>query len=159
MQYAEQLLPLLPGEMRKVFYSDNGSCATEIAIKMALQIFYNHGTPRKTIVALENSYHGDTFGAMAASGRGLFTAPFDDKLFNVVFIPVPSADDATSSLNALNEILQTNDVAALIVEPLVQGAAGMQIYDAKALDGLFKAAHTHGAYVIADEVMTGFGKT
>ena len=159
VQYAEQLLPLLPGEMRKVFYSDNGSCATEIAIKMALQIFYNHGTPRKTIVALENSYHGDTFGAMAASGRGLFTAPFDDKLFNVVFIPVPSADDATSSLNALNEILQTNDVAALIVEPLVQGAAGMQMYDAKTLDGLFKAAHTHGAYVIADEVMTGFGRT
>jgi adenosylmethionine-8-amino-7-oxononanoate aminotransferase len=159
VQYAEQLLPLLPGEMRKVFYSDNGSCATEIAIKMALQIFYNHGTPRKTIVALENSYHGDTFGAMAASGRGLFTAPFDDKLFNVVFIPVPSADNASSSLNALNEILQTNDVAALIVEPLVQGAAGMQMYDAKALDGLLKAAHTHGAYVIADEVMTGFGRT
>ena len=150
--YAEQLLPPLPSNMRKIFYSDNGSCATEIAIKMALQIFYNQGAPRKTVVALHNSYHGDTFGAMAASGRGLFTAPFDDKLFNVQFIDV-------SDVAGFEAILQSGDVAALIVEPLVQGAAGMQIHSAEDLNALFKTAHQYGAYVIADEVMTGFGRT
>lgn len=157
--YAEQLLPLLPGTMSKVFYSDNGSCATEIAIKMALQVFHNRGAVRKTIVAIEGSYHGDTFGAMAASSRGLFTAPFDDKLFQVVFIPVPTSDNAAVSLAALTKILATQDVAALIIEPLVQGAAGMQMHDAHALSALFKATHEYGAFVIADEVMTGFGRT
>ncbi|MGL4767138.1 MAG: adenosylmethionine--8-amino-7-oxononanoate transaminase [Formosimonas sp.] len=152
VRYAEQLLPLLPGAMRKIFYSDNGSCATEIALKMALQIFHNRAAPRKTIVALHNSYHGDTFGAMSASGRGLFSAPFDDKLFQVVFIDV---NDAAGYAH----ILQTGDVAALIVEPLVQGAAGMQMHSAAVLDELFRLTHAHGAYVIADEVMTGFGRT
>ena len=159
VQLAERLLALTPGEMRHVFYSDNGSCATEIAIKMALQAFHNQQKPRRTIVALEHSYHGDTFGAMSASGRGLFTQPFDDKLFNVVFIPVPTREHAAESLTALKSILATGDVAALIVEPLVQGAAGMQMHDADALSQLFSAAKAAGAYVIADEVMTGFGRT
>ncbi len=159
VQLAEDVLAVLPHNMRKIFYSDNGSCATEIAIKMALQAFHNQGQSRRTIVALEGSYHGDTFGAMAASERGLFTTPFNDKLFDVAFIPVPTTDQAQRSLDALLHILDKNDVAALIVEPLVQGAAGMQMHNAKALDALFKAAHAHGAYVIADEVMTGFGRT
>lgn len=159
VQLAERLLAITPGQMRRVFYSDNGSCATEIAIKMALQAFHNQGKPRHTIVALENSYHGDTFGAMSASGRGLFTQPFDDKLFNVVFIPVPTRERATESLTALTQLLANGDVAALIVEPLVQGAAGMQMHDAGALSQLFAAAKAAGAYVIADEVMTGFGRT
>ena len=159
VQLAERLLAITPGQMRRVFYSDNGSCATEIAIKMALQAFHNQGKPRHTIVALENSYHGDTFGAMSASGRGLFTQPFDDKLFNVAFIPVPTRERATESLSALTQLLAKGDVAALIVEPLVQGAAGMQMHDADALSQLFAAAKSAGAYVIADEVMTGFGRT
>ena len=156
---AERLLAITPGEMRRVFYSDNGSCATEIAIKMALQAFTNRGQPRHTIVALADGYHGDTFGAMSASGRGLFTEPFDDKLFNVAFIPVPTRERAAESLAALQTILANGDVAALIVEPLVQGAAGMQMHDADALSQLFSAAKAAGAYVIADEVMTGFGRT
>ena len=159
VQLAERLLAITPGQMRRVFYSDNGSCATEIAIKMALQAFHNQGKPRHTIVALENSYHGDTFGAMSASGRGLFTQPFDDKLFNVVFIPVPTRERATESLTALTQLLANGDVAALIVEPLVQGAVGMQMHDAGALSQLFAAAKAADAYVIADEVMTGFGRT
>lgn len=156
---AENLLQVLPANMSKIFYSDNGSCATEIAIKMSLQYFHNSGAPRQTIVALEGSYHGDTFGAMAASGRGLFTTPFNDKLFDVVFIPVPTVENAAASREAFELILQQNDVAALIVEPLVQGAAGMQMHDAGGLDALFKLAHLHGALVICDEVMTGFGRT
>ncbi|TDR32011.1 adenosylmethionine--8-amino-7-oxononanoate transaminase [Hydromonas duriensis] len=159
VELAERLLEVLPRNMCKVFYSDNGSCATEIAIKMALQAFHNQQQTRRTIVALEGSYHGDTFGAMATSARGLFTKPFNDKLFEVVFIPVPTRDNAQKSLDALTQILAQQEVAALIVEPLVQGAAGMQMHDAQALNALFKAAHAHGAYVIADEVMTGFGRT
>lgn len=159
VQLAEGLLEVLPDNMRKIFYSDNGSCATEIAIKMSLQYFHNLGAPRKTIVALEGSYHGDTFGAMAASGRGLFTQPFADKLFEVVFIPVPTVENTAASLAAFNAVLQRNDVAALIVEPLVQGAAGMMMHDAEGLSALFKTAHEHGALVICDEVMTGFGRT
>lgn len=159
VQLAERLLAITPGEMRHVFYSDNGSCATEIAIKMALQAFTNRAQPRRTIVALADGYHGDTFGAMSASGRGLFTEPFDDKLFNVTFIPAPTRERAAESLAALQKILANGDVAALIVEPLVQGAAGMQMHDADALSQLFAAAKAAGAYVIADEVMTGFGRT
>ena len=159
VQLAERLLAITPGEMRHVFYSDNGSCATEIAIKMALQAFTNRAQPRRTIVALADGYHGDTFGAMSASGRGLFTEPFDDKLFNVAFIPVPTRERAAESLAALQKILANGDVAALIVEPLVQGAAGMQMHNADALSQLFAAAKAAGAYVIADEVMTGFGRT
>ena len=159
VQLAERLLAITPGEMRHVFYSDNGSCATEIAIKMALQAFTNRAQPRRTIVALADGYHGDTFGAMSASGRGLFTEPFDDKLFNVTFIPAPTRERAAESLAALQKILANGDVAALIVEPLVQGAAGMQMHNADALSQLFAAAKAAGAYVIADEVMTGFGRT
>lgn len=159
VQLAERLLAITPGEMRHVFYSDNGSCATEIAIKMALQAFTNRAQPRRTIVALADGYHGDTFGAMSASGRGLFTEPFDDKLFNVAFIPAPTRERAAESLAALQKILANGDVAALIVEPLVQGAAGMQMHNADALSQLFAAAKAAGAYVIADEVMTGFGRT
>ena len=159
VQLAERLLAITPGEMRHVFYSDNGSCATEIAIKMALQAFTNRAQPRRTIVALADGYHGDTFGAMSASGRGLFTEPFDDKLFNVAFIPVPTRERAAESLAALQKILANGDVAALLVEPLVQGAAGMQMHDADALSQLFAAAKAAGAYAIADEVMTGFGRT
>ena len=159
VQLAEHLLAITPGEMRHVFYSDNGSCATEIAIKMALQAFTNRDQTRRTIVALADGYHGDTFGAMSASGRGLFTEPFDDKLFNVAFIPVPTRERAAESLAGLQTILANGDVAALIVEPLVQGAAGMQMHDADALSQLFAAAKAAGAYVIADEVMTGFGRT
>ena len=110
-------------------------------------------------MVLEGSYHGDTFGAMATSGRGLFTAPFDDKLFTVATIPVPTLDNTTASLSALRAVLDAGDVAALMVEPLVQGAAGMQMHDAGALSQLFRAAQSTGAYVIADEVMTGFGRT
>lgn len=159
VRLAERLLAIAPSGLGKVFYSDNGSCATEIALKMALQAFHNRGQVRRTVVALSHGYHGDTFGAMAASGRGLFTAPFDDKLFQVEFIPAPTVDNAAESIRALSSILAKGDVATLIVEPLVQGAAGMQMHDAAALSQLFALTQAAGAYVIADEVMTGFGRT
>jgi len=156
---AERLLPLLPGKMDKIFYSDNGSTAVEVALKMAWQYWRNSGQPRKKILALENAYHGDTFGAMAVSGRSVFTEAFTDLLFDVVFVPFPSAGNEEKSLRFLEAQLAGGDVAAFIVEPLVQGSAGMYMYTPAVLDAFFSLCRQHGALIIADEVFTGFGRT
>ena len=156
---AERLLEILPGDMEKIFYSDNGSTAVEVAIKMVLQYWKNKGIKKKKLVALENAYHGDTFGAMSVSGRSIFTEAFDEFLFDVSFIPFPSADQATESITALQSLLQTGEVAALIVEPLVQGSAGMYMYTPEVLEQYFQLCRKHDALIIADEVMTGFGRT
>lgn len=159
VELAERLLPLLPAGMAKVFYSDNGSTAVEVALKMALQYWGNKGIKKQRLVALENAYHGDTFGAMAVSGRSVFTAAFTPFLFDVSFIPFPSAGHEAASLAALEALLQQGDVAAFIVEPLVQGSAGMCMYSAEVLEQYFQLCRQYGALIIADEVMTGFGRT
>jgi adenosylmethionine-8-amino-7-oxononanoate aminotransferase len=159
VQLAERLLEILPGGMSKIFYSDNGSTAVEVAIKMALQYWHNKGVEKKKLVALQNAYHGDTFGAMAVSGRSIFTETFSDLLFDVTFIPFASEDMKDHSVVALEACLKNGDVAAFIVEPLIQGTAGMQIYDPEVLDQYFQLCKKYGALIIADEVMTGFGRT
>lgn len=159
VRLAERLLPLLPGEMKKIFYSDNGSTAVEVAIKMALQYWSNKGQKKEKLVAIEGAYHGDTFGAMSVSGRSIFTEPFNEKLFDVAFIPFPEPGRADESLKALEALLRDNDVAAFIVEPLVQGTAGMRMYNAETLEALFRLCKQNDTLIIADEVMTGFGRT
>ena len=159
VRLAERLLDILPAGMKKVFYSDNGSTAVEVAIKMALQYWNNKGIKKKRLIAIENAYHGDTFGAMAVSGRSIFTQAFSDLLFEVEFIPFPGKDDQGKSAAALENILQKGDVAAFIAEPLVQGSAGMQMYSAAILEQYFQLCKKYEAIVIADEVMTGFGRT
>lgn len=156
---AERLLAILPGQQKKVFYSDNGSTAVEVAIKMSLQYWNNVGTPKKRIIALEDAYHGDTFGAMSVSGRSIFTDAFKGLLFDVDFIPFPNKDNIQKSLEALEAILQKDDTAAYIVEPLIQGTAGMRMYSAEVLEQYFKLCKKYNALIIADEVMTGFGRT
>lgn len=156
---AEKLMQLLPTNQQKLFYSDNGSTAVEIAIKVALQYFYNKGEKRTKIIAFENAFHGDTFAAMAASGISFFTEAFKGSLLEVVRIPVPTKGNEKASLEALEALLKTNDFAAFIFEPLVQGAAGMVMYEAAALDQLMALCKKHNVFTIADEVMTGFGKT
>ena len=156
---AERLLEILPGPMNRVFYSDNGSTAVEVAIKMALQYFINTGQPRKRIVALENAYHGDTFGAMAVSGRSVFNATFSDYLFDVSFVPFPYPGKEAASVEALRLLLSAGDVAAFIVEPLIQGSAGMYMYSADVLEQFFALCKEYGTLIIDDEVMTGFGRT
>ncbi|WP_461136780.1 adenosylmethionine--8-amino-7-oxononanoate transaminase [Spirosoma lituiforme] len=158
VELAERLLAILPPNQSKVFYSDNGSTAVEVALKMAFQYWHNLGTPRKRIIAFENAYHGDTFGAMAVGGRSAFTAPFVPFLFDVDYLPVPTAGQEAVVLQQA-EALFTNDVAAFIAEPLVQGAGGMVMYEPGILDKLIQLARSQGALVIADEVMTGFGRT
>jgi adenosylmethionine---8-amino-7-oxononanoate aminotransferase len=158
---AESLLQLLGSNQEKVFYSDNGSTAVEVALKMAFQYWHNQGQERKMVIAFENAYHGDTFGAMSVSGRNAFTAPFESFLFNVKTIPVPLAGKEQECIRSLQQILNDhkNEIASFIFEPLVQGTAGMIMYDAGILDELIQLCRNEQIVTIADEVMTGFGRT
>jgi adenosylmethionine-8-amino-7-oxononanoate aminotransferase len=125
---------------------------------MALQYWSNKGVKKKKLVALQNAYHGDTFGAMSVSGRSVFTDAFTDYLFDVSFIPFPQNGGA-ESVAALEALLKAGDVAAFIVEPLVQGSAGMRMYSAQILEQYFKLCRQYNTLIIADEVMTGFCRT
>jgi adenosylmethionine---8-amino-7-oxononanoate aminotransferase len=156
---AEKLLAILPTNQKKVFFSDNGSTSVEVAIKVALQNFYNKGEKRTTIIAFENAFHGDTFAAMAASGISFYTQAFQGMFIDVVRIPVPVKGQEQLSFNTLNEVIKNNNCAGFIFEPLVQGAAGMVMYEPQALDQLLQICQENNVLTIADEVMTGFGKT
>ncbi len=159
IQLAEKLLQILPSNQQKIFFSDNGSTSVEVALKMAIQYFYNKGLPRCTIIAFEGAYHGDTFGAMAAGERGKFFEPFESFTFQVIPIPAPTPGNEVRSLQALQKALTENESACFIFEPLIQGAAGMIMHSPEALDALIACCKSHGALTIADEVMTGFGRT
>lgn len=156
---AEKLMEILPANQQKIFFNDNGSTAVEAAIKMALQYYFNRGEKRDTLIAFENGFHGDTFGAMSASGLASYNRPFEDFLLKVKRIPVPTEDNINEVANELNEILSSNSCAAFIFEPLVQGAAGMKFHSADGLDKLIRICQKAGVITIADEIMTGFGKT
>jgi adenosylmethionine---8-amino-7-oxononanoate aminotransferase len=156
---SEKLIEILPHNQKKLFFSDNGSTAVEIAIKVAMQYFYNKEQKRTKIIAFENAFHGDTFAAMAASGISFFTEAFKESMIEVVRIPVPIKGKERESVLALQSVLKSNEYAAFIFEPLVQGAAGMVMYEATILDELIIICKEHSVFTIADEVMTGFGKT
>jgi adenosylmethionine-8-amino-7-oxononanoate aminotransferase len=158
---AERLLSLLPGNLSKVFYSDNGSTAVEAALKIALQYFYNQdsNTKKNKIICFKNSYHGDTFGAMSAAGKNVFNQPFWNKLFEVESINVPLDGMEEESFKEMRNILINNDVAAFIFEPLVQGAGGMVMYPQENLNTLLQMCKEYKVLAIGDEVMTGFGRT
>ncbi|MFL5731202.1 MAG: adenosylmethionine--8-amino-7-oxononanoate transaminase [Cytophagaceae bacterium] len=156
---AERLLAILPGTSEMIFYSDNGSTAVEVALKMALQYWYNLGQDKKKIVAMQGAYHGDTFGAMSTSERSAFTKPFSSHLFEVSFIDFPDGGNDEAVLNQFRLLAKNGDVAAFLYEPLVQGTAGMRIYSAEILDKILDIAKQENILCIADEVMTGFGRT
>ncbi len=156
---SEKLIEILPNNQQKLFYSDNGSTSVEIAIKVSMQYFFNQGIKKTKIIAFEDAFHGDTFGAMAASGISFFTEAFKDSLIEVVRIPVPTAGNEAKSIEALEKLAATNECAAFIFEPLVQGAAGMVMYAPEILDQLMAICKANAVFTIADEVMTGFGKT
>ena len=156
---AERLREILPQNQKKLFFSDNGSTAVEIAIKVALQYYYNQGEKRAKIIAFENAFHGDTFAAMAASGISFFTEAFKGSMIEVARIPVPVKGKEQESVEAIKRLAETGEYAAFIFEPLVQGAAGMVMYEPQELDKLMAICKAHGIFTIADEVMTGFGKT
>ncbi|MBS1521645.1 MAG: adenosylmethionine--8-amino-7-oxononanoate transaminase [Bacteroidetes bacterium] len=157
VELAERLLAILPSNQQKAFYSDNGSTAVEVAIKMCLQYWHNQGINRTKILAFNNAYHGDTFGAMAVSGRSAFTAAFDNLLFEVEFIDTPNESNIESLKSHISHL--KSDLTCFIFEPLVQGASGMLMYEARYLEELMAHCHKEGILLIADEVFTGFGRT
>ncbi|MDJ0645064.1 MAG: adenosylmethionine--8-amino-7-oxononanoate transaminase [Flavobacteriaceae bacterium] len=159
VKLSEELIKILPKGQAKVFFNDNGSTSTEVGIKMALQYHFNRDEKRTTLIAFENGFHGDTFGAMSVSGLSVYNGPFEDLLIDVKRIPVPDGDNNTQVLQQLDAIISNHNVAGLIYEPLVQGAAGMKIYDAVGLDAILNYCKANAVITIADEVMTGFGKT
>lgn len=156
---ARKILRVTDPSLEFVFFSDSGSTAVEVALKMAIGYFEHRAAPRRTIVALEGGYHGDTFGAMSAGARGVFNKVYEPFLFDVQHLPFPAGGREQETLQKFEDILKTGDVAALIVEPLVQGAAGMRIYTPETLRALCDLCREYGALLIADEVMTGFGRT
>ncbi len=156
---SEALMPLLPSNQEKLFFSDNGSTSTEIGIKMALQYHHNKGEKRSVLLAFEDGFHGDTFGAMSVSSLSVYNGPFEDYFIEVKRIPVPKDDNIGSLLHELENNIDLGFIAGFIYEPLVQGAAAMKMHRAEHLEKILKVIKSHGVLAIADEVMTGFGKT
>ncbi|MDX2196934.1 MAG: adenosylmethionine--8-amino-7-oxononanoate transaminase [Cytophagales bacterium] len=159
LDLAHTLCQILPGKPAKVFFSDDGSTSVEVALKMAFQYYYNQGISKKKILAISGGYHGDTFGAMSVGHRGIFTRPFHPMLFDVAYIPLPTPDNKELCLNMAEQYLASGEVAAFIYEPLVQGSAGMLMYPPTNLDALLHLCKSYQVLTIADEVMTGFGRT
>ena len=159
VEMSEKLLSILPDNQSKVFFSDNGSTSVEVALKMSFQYFSNKEEKRKKVVAIEGSYHGDTFGAMAVAERNAFSKPFDEFLFDVDFLPFPDGKNDSEVIHKFTELVKSGEVASFIFEPLLQGTAGMRTYSAETLSNLIKIAHQFDVICIADEVMTGFGRT
>lgn len=157
IQLSENLLKLLPTNQKKVFYSDNGSTAVEVALKMCIQYAHNQGKKKTKILAFKNAYHGDTFGAMSVSGKSFWTKPFESMLFEVVFIDTPNAENLKDLQSQIRNL--KDEVACFIYEPLVQGAAGMLMYNAEDLSSLMKFCRELGVLMVQDEVFTGFGRT
>ena len=163
VELAERLLRILPDHFSKIFYSDNGSTSTEVALKMAIQYWWNRKSEVRSeksktkILAFNNSYHGDTFGAMSVSDRSVFTMAFHNMLFEVIFIDVPDENNSEATKKIIEQ--QADEIAAFIYEPLVQGAGGMKMYDAFWMNNLLQFIQSKNIICIADEVMTGFGRT
>lgn len=159
IRLAEKLLSILPESFSKIFYSDNGSTAVEVAIKMAMQYWHNKGIERKKVIALEGSYHGDTFGAMAVGDRSIFTAPFSSYLFDVEFIPFPFEQSEEACIAQFKRLTDSGNAGVFIYEPLIQAAGGMRTYSVNVLAKLIEIAKQRDVLCIADEVFTGFGRT
>ncbi|WP_185242119.1 adenosylmethionine--8-amino-7-oxononanoate transaminase [Elizabethkingia anophelis] len=157
IELSERLLALLPDNQEKVFYTDNGSTAIEVALKMCLQFHYNRGEKKNKIFAFRNGYHGDTFGAMSVSGRGLWTNPFGEQLFEVLFIDVPTKENLEEIKSYID--LHAGEAACFVYEPLVQGAGGMLMHEAEALSELMQFCKSKEILLIQDEIFVGFGRT
>ncbi|MBB5709540.1 adenosylmethionine--8-amino-7-oxononanoate transaminase [Sphingomonas xinjiangensis] len=155
---ARGLTAFLPETLAHVFFSDSGSTSVEVALKMALGFWDNRGTPRHGIVVMEHGYHGDTVGGMSVGARGVFNRPYQPLLFDVASIPFPEPDHEQVTLDALEAACRDNP-AAFLVEPLILGAGGMRTYPPRMLAEMRAICAHYGVLFIADEVMTGWGRT
>lgn len=159
VKLSEELIKILPKNQQKLFFSDNGSTCVEVGIKMALQYHFNKGDKRNTLIAFEDGFHGDTFGSMSVSSLSVYNGPFEDFFLDVKRIPTPNGHNHHAILELLANIVKDNNVAGFVYEPLVQGAAAMKMHNAKGLDLILQFCKEHNIITVADEVMTGFGKT
>lgn len=156
---AQELAARAPGDLPHVFFSDNGSTAVEVAMKMAFQYWYNRGdTQRTTFVAIDNGFHGETFGAMALGAGSVFLQAFKDLLIHVERAAGPDTDGSSPTLE---QILEKNHahIAAVVIEPMVQAAGGMLIWPPEFLRYVREVTARYNILLIADEVFTGFGRT
>lgn len=158
-QLARRLIDITPAELTHVFFSDSGSTSVEVGLKMALGYWLHSGEKRRRILALEGAYHGDTIGGMSVGERGVFNAPYEPLLFDVSRLPFPHPGNEEATLEALRRACREEAIAALIVEPLILGAGGMLIYPPRVLAEMASICKAHGVLLIADEVMTGWGRT
>jgi adenosylmethionine-8-amino-7-oxononanoate aminotransferase len=155
---AARLLRIVPPNLKHVFFSDSGSTSVEVALKMALGYWRNIGKARTRIVVMEHSYHGDTIGTMSVGARGVFNAAYEPLLFDVARVPFPHPGREQQTFDALDVACHSKP-AALIVEPLVLGAGGMLMYPPSTLKEMSRICKAHDVLFIADEVMTGWGRT
>ncbi len=157
---AENLSKFLPKDYTHIFFSDSGSTSVEVALKMAVGYHYNKGQNRSKIVAMEHSYHGDTFGGMSSGARSVFNEPYTKMLFEVERIPYPKEGEEERTIKAYKKLLEKegNKIGAIILEPLVLGSGGMFFYKPFVIDELYKLSKEYGVIFALDEVMTGFGR-
>lgn len=158
-EVAAAILKVAPRGLDYVFFSDSGSTSVEVALKMALGYWHNIGEPRTRIVVMQHSYHGDTIGAMSVGARGVFNAPYGPLLFDVARVPFPHLGHEQATLDALQATLRDEKPAAFIVEPLILGAGGMLMYPPWVLKEMRRICEAADVLFIADEVMTGWGRT
>lgn len=159
---ADRLMKIVPAGLAKIFYSDAGATATEVAFKMAAQYWFNVGKrQKKEFIGFSNAYHGDTIGAMSIGRMDAFHQPFLSMLFKVHYAPVPMAGDGKAEIESLKKILEqrADEIAAICIEPIVQGAGGMIIQPAGFLSEIRRLATQFDVLLICDEVATGFGRT
>ncbi len=156
---AHKLIAVAPAGLSHVFFSDSGSICVEVAVKMALGFFRNSGVPRSRIAVMQHGYHGDTVGGMSLSARSVFNEACESLLFSTETIPFPQPGQEQATCNAFEALCQSGEVAALVIEPLICGAGGMKIYAPSVLSKLREISQKYGTLLIADEVMTGFGRT
>ena len=159
IELAKRVCEKLNNNLTKVFFSDNGSTAVEVALKMTMQFWHNQNIKRPRILALEGAYHGDTFGAMSVGERDCFNVPFEPYFFEVDYLPFPLQEQENEILNQAENLLKTKEFGCLILEPLVQGSSGMRIYSKDFLEKLTTIAKKYKTLVIYDEVMTAWGRT
>lgn len=159
VELAEKLISILPKNQTKLFFNDNGSTATEVGIKMALQYHHNKGNKRNVMMALEEGFHGDTFGAMSVSGLSVYNGAFEQHFIKVIRLPKPVGYNNNEVMKLLHQWIEKYEIAGFIYEPIIQGAAAMKTYSKAGLEDILKCCKLNDIVCIADEVMTGFGKT
>ncbi len=161
IRLAKRLVSITPEPLKKIFFADNGSSAIEIALKMSFQYFKNRGEKRAIFVSLQNSYHGETMGALAVSDTGLYKEVYSDILLKTVQAKSPSLVPEDEALDDMRKVLKKHRgrVASVVIEPLVQCAGSMKMYNPSYIKGLRDICDEEGVFLIADEIAVGFGRT